>query len=180
MSKFQEKKQQLLKDANASATTKITDNKQLFNELATAILNDPDYEDREMVTRKGEIVESVTKPVAELRKKLIGSVAKAAGADNDEVTKLVDTHEFPVLPMYAVVADCIEEYCGSGKAFRFGKREDLQGTIKIVTEEECIKEHNNPRAAATGGPAKTKKHYQRHRKYRVESKCPAALTNDVN
>ena len=180
MSKFSEKKEQLVKLSSNSQTTKVTDNKQLFNELATAMLNDPDYEDAEMVTRKGETVESVTNPIADLRKKLIGSVAKAAGADNDEVAKLVDNHEFPVLPIYQFTADCIEEYCGAGKAFRFGRRKDLQGTIKIVTEEECTKEHNNPRAAATGGPAKTKKHYQQHRRYRVESKCPAALTSDVN
>lgn len=179
MSKFTEKKKQLVSSAS-TGSTKVTDNKQLFNELATAMLNDPDFEDVEQATKKGEVVENTTKPIAELRKKLIGSVAKAAGADTDETAKLVQSHEFPTLPMYTFVADCIEEYCGAGKAFRFGKRKDLQGTIKIVTEEECTKEHNNPRAAKTGGPAKTKKHYQQHRRYRVESKCPIALTSDVN
>lgn len=176
MSKYSEKKAAIMADQHSSNTVS---NRGMFDALFTAMVNDPDYESVEVVIKKGEVSESVTKPVVDLRKSLIGSVASAAGADSAETKALIEKHEFPVLPVYNVVANAIEEYCAAGKSFRFPKRGDLQGTLTIKTEPEKTKEHNNPRCGVDGEPARITKLYHEHRRYKVESKCPTNLTETV-
>ena len=57
---------------------------QNFNKLGTALINDPEYVATVATTKDGEIETKETRPVAELRKKMIGDVLKAAGHDATE------------------------------------------------------------------------------------------------
>lgn len=176
MGKYLEKKKEIL----AAHGTSTVCNRAMFNQLFTAMVNDPDFVSVEYAVKQGELQESTSKPVEGFRKAVIGSVATAAGADSAEVKALVEKHEFPVIPAYEVVANVLEEYTTSGKAFRMPRRKDIQGTLKVTTEEEKVKSHNNPRSKTPGESAKITKRYSAYRKYRMESKCPANLTETVN
>src|SRR5699024_2805650 len=115
-----------------------------FDELGTALLNDPDYKEVVKRTHGGKTTEVETTPVADLRKAMIGGIAKDAGLDSAETAKLIDNHEFSTLPLYPVVAAMLEGYCEAGKTFVFNKRDDLQGSLFIEEKEQAEKTYHIP------------------------------------
>lgn len=175
MSNFAEAKKAIEeKYKSKDGKVRKTWNRQEFNEIATAIMNDPDYTSVAYTVKGDDLVETQTKEVADLRKVMIGSVAKATGADSAEVTKLINEHEFPTLPIAGVVADMITEYLETGKAFAFPRKKDLQGSIIIESKEETTKTKNVPNGSGTATS-----HYAAHRVYKAKSKCPSNLKNRV-
>jgi hypothetical protein len=171
MGKFAEAKAELIKAAAPAngASPKRTKNKKLFNEIGTALLNDPDYQDTVYSEHNGEPTMIQTTPVRDLRKTMIGGIAKDAGLDAAETAKLIENHQFSTLPLYPVVGDMIEEFLDTGRVFAFGRREDLQGSIYI----EEIKEPTTRSSLVPKQPGvKVTSVYDEHRRYRVKSKCP--------
>lgn len=168
MSKFDEKRKAIIEEYTSS---KKTFNESLFNTVFTEILNDPDYEKVEM-TSDDETV--TTQPIGALRKGLIGSVAKAAGADQAEQEKLIETHTFPKLPMYDYVDSGLQEFLRLGKRFSFSRKEDFQGSIEFENQKECTKEIKTPGTGAT----KLQKHGA-YVKLKAKSNCPKNLREDI-
>lgn len=171
MSKFEETKKSILGECTSN---KKTFNRALFNQLGTAILNDPDYEKEECVVKKGELEKVVSEPIKDLRKSLIGSVAKAAGSDAVEQQKLIDEHQFPVLPLYDYVDSVMQEYLGTNHVFVLGRKENFQGKIEFSNQKEQTK---NIRKV---GSTETKQ--QKHGafiKLKATSTCPSNLREDI-
>lgn len=176
MGKFADKKaeilQQVVEKEKETGKQRKTHSATAFNNLATALMNDPDYEDVCVQKVDGKPENVTSKPVADLRKVLIGSVAKSAGVDAADAAKLVETHEFPTLPMYGYVATLLEGYLDSGKNFAFPKRDDMDVTLRMETVPETTKVTTNQFADGDNKPTFTQV-YGQHRRVRVKSVCPA-------
>lgn len=168
MSKFAEKKDEIIKASSSSS--RKTFNAQEFNELGTALINEPEYEVTSAVTKNGEFAEKTTTPVKDFRKSVIGGVLKAAGHDAAEQEKFVNEHQFSTIPLYPVVSEMVEQYIRCGKAFTMVPKTDLRATITLDSKEEEIKEVKVP---ATGDVRKTK--LGAYQKVKVKSTCPANL-----
>lgn len=173
MSKFKETRDRIYAEAGGENTKKIF-NESYFNELSTALLNDPDYEKVEMVTKKGELTEITTTPIVELRKALIGSVAKAAGSDAAEREKLIAEHQFPKLAMYDYVDSALQEYLGLGKKFVFSRKENFQGSIEASVQKACVKDVKAP-----GSDVSKKQRQGEFVKLKAKSTCPSNLKQDL-
>lgn len=171
MAKFAETKKKIIEEG---ASSKKTFNENYFNELATALLNDPDYEKTEMVTKKGELTPISSRPIAELRKSLIGGVAKAAGADSAEQEKLVAEYQFSKLPMYDYVDSTLHEYLGLGKKFPLSRKENFQGSIEFVDQKACVKDVKAP-----GSTVSKKQRQGDYIKLKAKSNCPDNLKTDL-
>lgn len=171
MSKFADVKKKIVEESNS---TKKTFNEQYFNELVTGLLNDPDYEKTEMVMKKGELTPISSKPIAELRKGLIGGVAKASGADSAEQEKLIAEYQFGKLPMYDFVESALHEYLGMGKKFPFSRKEDFQGSIEFVEQKACVKDVKAP-----GSTVSKKQRQGDYIKLKAKSNCPDNLKTDL-
>lgn len=168
MGKFAEKKEEITKASSAS--NRKTFNAQEFNELATALINEPDYEVVISTTKNGEYAEETTTPIKDLRKPLIGSVMKSAGHDSAETEKFVAEHQFPTLPLYGFVSEAVEQYMRCGKAMTLRSKSDMKATITLEDKPEEIKEVKVP---ATGEVRKTK--LGAYKKVKVKSTCPSNL-----
>lgn len=168
MGKFLDKKDEIIKASSASS--RKTFNAQEFNELATALLNEPDYVSTIAVTKNGEYAEEDTTPVMDLRKGLIGGVLKAAGHDAAEQEKFVKEHQFSTLPLHGYMSEVVEQYLRCGKALTLRPKSDLRATITLEDKQEEVKEVKVP---ATGDVRKTK--LGAYKKVKVKSTCPANL-----
>ena len=145
MGKFEDKKNELMKairekkKKDGSPRTHAVFSESAFNALATALMNEPSYQDTSISSKDGKTVEDVTNPVKDLRKVMIGSVLKKAGADSAEIADMVDTFEFPTLPMYGYTAALLEGYMDTGRDFAFQRRSDLKTTLTMDTIPETTK-----------------------------------------
>ena len=177
MGKFADKKKEIYESSlDKDGKVRRTCSKSQFNELATTLLNDPDYEEKTVRVQKGEKVEVVSHPVADLRKKMIGGIAKDAGLDAADASKLIENHQFDTLPLYPVFAAALEGYLEAGKTFAFIPREDMQGSIMIEDKPEDTKTYKVPGKEGVT----TTSIYGAHRKYKVKSKCPAGKRTKIN
>lgn len=152
----------------AKASNRKTFNETEFNELGTALLNEPDYTVKVSTTVKGEYSEKETKPVAALRKAIIDGLMKDAGHDAAERAKYVQEYKFGKLPLYPVVSEMVEQYMDAGKAFALQPKEDMRAVFTIDPQEEEVKEVTAPKSNEV-----TKKRYGAYRKVKVKSTCPA-------
>lgn len=173
MGKFEEKKQELLEAVDNKSDRKVFSIAG-FNKLGTALLNDPDYVAKVSVTKNGELQEQDTTPVADLRKKMIGDVLKAAGHDADEQEKFVKEYQYPTLPLHGVISEMLTEYMDTGKPFVFNRKNDMKASILIEKQPEVVKEVKSP----STGEVK-KKRYSEYRKMKTKSTCPSNLRSDV-
>ena len=165
---FNEKFEQIKNDNTSS---KKVFNEQVFNKVASAILNDPSYEEEVIVTKDGQIEKKTIKPVEDLRKGIITGIAKAAGVDSAETAKLVDEHQFSEkLPWHGYMASTLEKYMSLGKPVPLHKKEDMNASIFIEPQEECVKE-----VSAPGSTDKKRVRYGAYRKVKVSSNCPNNL-----
>ena len=173
MGKFAEAKKKLTDEISAS-TQKKTFNETYFNVLSTAMLNDPGYEKVELKNKGGELKEEKSTPIADLRKSIIGSVAKSAGCDAAEQEKLINEHQFPTLPMYDYVESSMREYLGLGKNFPFARQTDFQASLGMETVAATVKDVRVPGSNETH-PQKQ----GQHRKLKASSTCPKNLRVNI-
>lgn len=158
-----------IKETNTS--TKKVFNEQLFNTVASALLNDPSYEEEVVVVKDGKTEKQTIKPIEDLRKGIITGIAKSAGVDSAETEKLVAEHQFSEkLPWHGYMASTLEQYMSLGKPIPLHKKEDMNASIFIENQEECVKE-----VSAPGSTDKKRVRYGAYRKVKVSSNCPANL-----
>lgn len=178
MGKFADKKKEIYASSlNKDGKIRRTSNRRQFDELGTALLNDPDYKEVVKRTHGGKTTEVETTPVADLRKAMIGGIAKDAGLDSAEAAKLIENHEFSTLPLYSVVAAMLEGYCEAGKTFVFNKRDDLQGSLFIEEKEQAEKTYHIPPGRSNESTVTSV--YGKHRVWRTKSRCPKHLVEKV-
>lgn len=174
MGKFAETKAKIKKECESSGS-KRTFNENYFNELGTALLNDPSYEKVEKKVKNGELTDVKSEPIADLRKAIIGSVTKAAGCDSAEQEKLVAEHQFPKLPLYDYTESLLREYVVDiGKKFPFARQENMQAAIEATTVPASIKEVRRP-----GDTEKKKQRQGEYVKVRAKSTCPDNLKENL-
>lgn len=173
MGHFKDVKEEILKNG---PSTKKTFSEAMFNKLSTAMLNDPEYERTTVSVKDGTLVEETTTPIKDLRKQLIGSVAKAAGCDAAEQTKIIDEHKFPELSMYPYVDSVLQEYTDPalGKRYVFGRKDNFQASLEMVEKEACIKDVKAP-----GAETSKKQRQGAYVKAVVKSTCPENLREDL-
>lgn len=173
MGKFADAKKKLTDEISAS-TQKKTFNETYFNVLSTAMLNDAGYEKEELKNKGGELKKEVTTPIADLRKNIIGSVAKSAGCDAAEQERLINEHQFPVLPMYDYVESSLREYLSLGKNFPFARQDDFQAALGMETVAATVKDVRVP------GSNETHKQRQgEYKKLKAKSTCPKNLRVNI-
>ena len=139
-----------------------------------SMLNDPDYVAKVSVVKNGQLEETETTPVRDLRKKMIGDVLKEAGHDTAEQEKFVNEYQYPTLPLHSVVSEMLMEYMDPGKPFVFNRKNDIKASILIEKQPEIVKEVKSPLT----GEVK-KKRYAEYRKMKAKSTCPPNLKTDV-
>ena len=172
MGKFLEKKNEIAEAAKAS--NRKTFNENDFNELGTALLNDGGYTTVAAVVENGVTVEKEINPVADLRKSLITSVAKAAGCDTSDQQKLVEEHQFSKLPLYGYVSELVENYCDTGKVLQLRSKPDFRASISIEKQAETVKDVKTPQTKEI-----TTCKYSAYRKMKVKSNCPQNLREKI-
>lgn len=171
---FSEIKNEIFDASKASG--KKTFSEGVFNKLTSALVNEKDYEVKVAKTRGGVQVEETIKPIEEFRKVVIGGIAKSAGADDAEVTKLVDEYKFGAnVPWYPVVSEAITNSMEAGKSFTFIPKNDMNATLNMVDMKEEIKMVGAPGAAKDD---KKPVLYGAHRRIKSASTCPKALRKD--
>lgn len=168
MGKFTEKRNEIKQSAMTSR--KKTFNEAQFNELGTALINDPEYVSETVEVVDGEIVTKTSNPSADFRKAVIGSVAKKAGVDAAEAERLVSEHQFPTLPLYGIVDETMTAYLESGKRYAFQKRNNLQASLIMESVAGEEKETTAP-----GTNNKGIRITQEHNKIKAQSGCPSHL-----
>ena len=174
MSKFEDKKKEIM-DARAASTRK-TFNEEQFNELFTALVNEPDYETVvAKSSRTNGYSEEKVNPVKDFRKSVIGSVMKAAGHDSAETEKFINEHKFSTIDAYPVISEAITEYISCGKAFNLSPKPDMTASIFVSNKPEEVKEVRIP---ASGEVVQTK--MGAYKKVCVKSVCPAHLRVKVD
>lgn len=177
MGKFEEKKkelkEQVMQREKETGQKRTTFSAAAFDSLATALFNDPEFQEKTMVTKDAEQIEEVSTPVADLRKVMIGSVLRSAGVDSAEASKIIEKHEFPNLPMYGYTAALLEGYLDSGKSFTFPKKSDLECTLVMENVPEAVKESTNALQKKEGEETKTYTTlYGEYRRIKAKSTCP--------
>ena len=167
MSKFTDKKNEIKEAAKVSG--KKTFNRTQFDELATALLNEPSYVAKVATTKDGKEVIVEHKPVEAFRQQVIGAPLKEAGVDAAEGKKLVDEFQWnKPLPIHRVVSAMLEEYMDAGKSFAMERRDDFQLTLRMTNKDEEIKTSRTP---GKKGETTTSR-YAAHRIVKATSKCP--------
>lgn len=159
---------------SAKASNRKTFNEAEFNDLCSALMNEPDYTVTVATTQKGQYSEKETHPVANLRKQIIGGILKDAGHDAAEQQKFIDEYKFGKLNLYPVISEAIEVYMDCGKAFALQPKKDMRATISIDHQDEEVKEVKAPKTNDV-----SKKRYGAYRKVKVKSTCPAHLKTTV-
>lgn len=166
MSKFNEVKENLIKQYNESGERK-TFSETAFNQMGTAMLN--------IVEADDDINDDIKTAALDLRKSVITDVMKKTGHESDEINAEINSHTFGTLPLYGYVGNLIEEYLDTGKALRLPKKEDLNATLTMATIEEQEKSYSVP-----SKPGETVKYLEKkHRRIKVASSTPDALKEEI-
>jgi len=166
MGNFQNKKEEIKKAAIASGKT--TFNRTQFDQLGTALLNEPGYVAKVAMTKGGKEIIEEKHPVEEFRDAMMGSLLKDAGLDSADAKKMIESYNFPTLPLHGVVSAMVEEYLDAGKAFSFDRKDDMTCTLRMYHNDEEIKTSRTPGKAGSTTTSK----YGAHRIVKSTSKCP--------
>lgn len=148
----------------------------LFDKLANAIVNDPDYSYEVYSVRGGKVETKSVKP-AELYRAGLKIILQDFGVDKQEAAKILDTaYQIPSAKgIYELAAASIYEYIDAGKSFAFPTRENFTGSISLSDVAESITTHRNIQ-----NPSETFKVKQKaHKRLEKKSKTAAWLKSRV-
>lgn len=139
-----------------------------FEDLFVAFLNESEYELTSASLKAGEMVEKVSKPVAEFRKVFYHALLDF-GIDKQEAEKMLDgTYQFTKgAGSYEFVAELLFNYLDS-KKFDFVTKPDFKGAIVLEEKLEEVKEFQVPKT-----DIKKTKRILTHRRIRAKSSAPA-------
>lgn len=115
--------------------------RKFYNDVAEAVMNDPDYEFELAKVRDGKMEVVKTKPSRVFREKLFGPVMSTFNVDADDVKKFIETYQFSAAQantLYDLMAAVNWEYMNTGKILRMPSKPDFVGAIyvKDVPETE--------------------------------------------
>lgn len=162
MGKFNEKIEKLKGESSSTAYSKKTQ-----DEVAHALINDPDYEKHDY-RRKGDGFEdNVTYPVREFRNGLKEMVKSEFGVDAAEADKLdsIDLSKKVSTPVGEMAGVIVKGVMKTGKTFRFSPENDKETVMNIALHDMPEKdvETRKPEKQADGKviqvPTGDKVHY---------------------
>lgn len=139
-----------------------------FEGLFVAFLNENDYELSAASLKEGELVQKVSKPVAEFRKVFYNALLDF-GVDKQEAEKMLDgTYQFTKgAGSYEFISELLFNYL-ENKKFDFVTKSDFKGSIVLEEREEEEKEFRIP-----GTDTKKRKQIKKHRRIKAKSSAPA-------
>ena len=135
------------KKKSKKGTTSSSFSRGDYATLTGAMLNDYDYEAKNVKCRNGEYVVETEKPVAAFREAFIGGVLKSAGVDKADAEKIIRDYNITqrqAETLYPCVSESIYQYMSTGKSFAFESKEDFAGSVKFREVEEHDSENRDP------------------------------------
>lgn len=147
-----------------------TFNRSLWNKLALAFVNTPEYKAQYVSVKGDEVTDVDSMPVEALRK-MFYQVLVDFGVDKQEAEKVLTSYKFRNADaLYEVASELIYQYCAAGKKFDFPQRRDFVGSITISDVAQTISKHKNPH---DGSEIEIEK--AAHRVLKTKSKTPKWL-----
>lgn len=156
-------------------------NKKSFNALMTAMANDPEFTERVVKVKKGEIDGFEDIMVSIGFREFCKKIAEKAGVDKVESARiLTDSFEFSqadLSPLYDFFVSAVYEYMQAGNRFDFLPTEDFKASISIknVEEKTTRAEAFSPKDRTSLGIFETTK--KAHKELSVKTGCPSFLKN---
>ena len=144
------------KAASKDGKVKSSFSRKFYDDVAGAILNDPDYEFEQIKIKGGVATPVVTKPSREFREKLLAPIAKSVNMDAEDAKKFVEDYTFTpaqASTVYDLMSAVNWEYMNTGKILRMPSTKDFVGSINIKDVEGSIYENKQ-----LGVKVKRKKH----------------------
>lgn len=118
--------------AEKNVKTAFPFSKAKFAEVTKAMLNDPDYEAEIMRFKDNEAIVEKSQPVKEFRKQMLERVLIENGIDKQAAATAASKYEYSTKQaesIYPLIAEDIEKYMRLGYTFKFGDKEDFNGSI---------------------------------------------------
>ena len=156
---FSERLNEIVKAAKANSkdgSVKTSFSRKFYDDVACAVLNDPDYEFEEVRVRNGKPTVLTSNPSKAFREKIIAPILSTMNVDNDDVKRFVDDYQFSqaqAATIYDISSAINWEYMNTGKILRIPAKEDFVGSIYLKEVGETT--FKNPK---TGKVTKSKKH----------------------
>lgn len=156
---FSERLDEIVKAAKASTkdgTVKSAFSRKFYDDVAGAVLNDPEYKFEEVKVRGGKPTKVVTTPSKNFREKMLTPLAKSFNLDETDTKKFVQDFKFSpgqAATIYDLMSAINWEYMNTGKILRIPAKEDFVGSIYLKEVGETT--FKNPK---TGKVTKSKKH----------------------
>ena len=175
---FSKRISEIIKSAKASSKDgelKSSFSRKFYDDVAGAVLNDPDYEFEGIKVRKGEAVPVKSKPSREFREKLLGPIAKGFNLDAEDAKKYIDDYEFTsaqASTIYDLMSAINWEYMNTGKILKMPATKEFAGAIQLRDVDESIyeNEHLNVRV-------KRKKHKVLQKRSNTPAWCKESLSS---
>ena len=138
---------EIIKDTTAKTKDgkmKKTFSRKFWNDVANAMMNDPDYEFPGVTMKDGEAVETKTKPVQAFREKIIQPIAQEAGMDQTDAKKFAEEYQFnkaQSATVYDLSMAIDIENMRCGKALRVPRQKEWVATISVRDMPESTYEN---------------------------------------
>lgn len=144
------------KAASKDGELKTSFSRRFYDDVAGAIMNDPDYETKDIKVRQGKPTEIIRKPSKEFREKMFTPILNTFNVDSEDAKKFINEYEFTqaqAATMYDMMAAINWEYMKTGKILRLPSKKDFVGSINLRDVEESVYENKK-----TGVKTKRKAH----------------------
>ena len=173
---FSERLNEIVEEAKSSSkdgTVKSSFSRKFYNDVACAVLNDPDYEFDEIRIRNGKPTKITSTPSREFRERIIAPILSTMDVDNDDIKKFVQDYEFTqaqAATIYDLASAINWEYMNTGKILRLPSKETFVGSINLKDIDESIYENKK-----TGVKTKRKAHKALLKRSTTPSWCKERL-----
>ena len=118
--------------AEKNVKTAFPFSKPKFSELTRNLLNDPDYEVELVKFKDNELTVEKSQPVKEFRKQMLEKVLTDNGIDKQAAADAAAKYQYSAKQadtIYPLVSEDIERYMRLGYTFKFGDKEDFNGSV---------------------------------------------------
>ena len=132
------------KKASKDGNIKSSFSKKFYDDVAGAVMNDPEYEFDEIKMKNGEATVVKSKPTKEFREKLFTPIMKSFNVDSEDAQKFIEDYQFTpaqVSTMYGLMSAINWEYMKTGKILRLPSKEDFVGSVNIREVPETMYEN---------------------------------------
>ena len=173
---FTKRMDEIIKAAKASSKDgklKSSFSRKFYDDVAGAVMNDPDYVFDEVKVRNGEAVTVETKPSREFREKLLGPIAKGFNLDAEDAKKYIEDYEFTAAQastIYDLMSAINWEYMNTGKILKMPATKEFAGAIQLRDVDESIYENEHLKVRV-----KRKKHKVLQKRSNTPAWCKESL-----